>query len=323
VEDRAGETNTGGVNSMKADPSAALAMLDAFASVGATAFDVSLTDIEEAPKRFEPKRSLDELRRTIAKRLETASRARLNVIIRPRSATALLVQLDDLDDAKAERMETYAFMTVRTSPRNCQVWLAVSDGPKETEKEAARLFRTRVRRGAGADKTATGATRIAGSLNIKHKYAPAFPVVTLGQVNAGRVTTTAALDQAGLIAAPEPQPPASVPRPSLPPQPGIARKWPDYQQALRGAPLKRDGSGPDRSLADFMFCKWAAERGWSIEATAEKLAEVSAKAQERIRLKEDKGYTLLTARNAAAAVERERDRRTLRAATPAHQKHSR
>jgi hypothetical protein len=78
---------------------------------------------------------------------------------------------------------------------------------------------------------------------------------------------------------------------------------------LRGAPLKRDGSGPDRSLADFMFCKWAAERGWSIEDTAAKLAEVSEKAQAGIRLKNDKGYPLLTARNANAAVERERSRR--------------
>ncbi|MBV8833107.1 MAG: hypothetical protein JO108_28245 [Acidobacteriaceae bacterium] len=82
----------------------------------------------------------------------------------------------------------------------------------------------------------------------------------------------------------------------------------DYQQALRGAPLKGDGTR-DRSLADFMWCKWAVQRGWSIEETAEKLAEVSPKAQERIRVKADAGYTLLTARNAAAAVERDRSRR--------------
>jgi hypothetical protein len=57
-----------------------------------------------------------------------------------------------------------------------------------------------------------------------------------------------------------------------------------------------------------MFCKWAVQRGWSIEDTAAKLAEVSAKAQERIRVKGDEGYTFLTARKAAAAVERERGR---------------
>jgi hypothetical protein len=93
--------------------------------------------------------------------------------------------------------------------------------------------------------------------------------------------------------------------------------WPDYQRSLRGAPLKSDGT-PDRSLADFMWCKWAIQRGHSIEETADKLAEVSAKAQERIRIRGDRGYTLLTARNAAAAVERDRERRPFvkRAAQP-------
>jgi hypothetical protein len=110
-----------------------------------------------------------------------------------------------------------------------------------------------------------------------------------------------------LLAAP-PLAPASVPRAEPAARAARGRYWPDYQQALRGAPLKGDGTR-DRSLADFMFCKWAAERVWSIEETAAKLAEVSAKAQERIQLKADAGYTLLTARNAAVAVERERGRR--------------
>jgi hypothetical protein len=49
----------------------------------------------------------------------------------------------------------------------------------------------------------------------------------------------------------------------------------------------------------------AAQRGWSIEETANKLLEVSAKAQERARL-HDEGYALITAQNAAAAVTRGR-----------------
>jgi hypothetical protein len=40
-------------------------------------------------------------------------------------------------------------------------------------------------------------------------------------------------------------------------------------------------------------------RGWSIEETAARLAEIGGKAQERFRLR-DEGYPLLTARNAAA-----------------------
>ena len=49
----------------------------------------------------------------------------------------------------------------------------------------------------------------------------------------------------------------------------------------------------------------AAQRGWSAEETADKLMEVSAKAQERVRLR-DEGYALVTAQNAAAAAARGR-----------------
>jgi hypothetical protein len=42
--------------------------------------------------------------------------------------------------------------------------------PGEHDREFAR----RVRRGAGADLSASGATKIAGSLHYKDKYAPDF-----------------------------------------------------------------------------------------------------------------------------------------------------
>jgi RepB DNA-primase from phage plasmid len=311
VEDRAGEATSG-----RSDTGAALAMLSAFASVGAKVFDLSITDSDGKPVKGlqRPGMSLGEMRGRITRVLQDAERHRHNVIIRPRSATALLIQLDDCDELKAEHIQPYSFLTFRTSPGNYQVWLAVADGPKECDEDAARQIRTRVRRGAGADQSATGATRIAGSINFKPQYAPAFPVVTITRTDAGRVTTAAALEQAGLIAPLEPpKPPASVP-PLTSSRPGQKvtagerpRHWPDYQRTLQGAPRKKDGT-PDRSLADFMFCKWSIQRGHGIHETAAKLAEVSEKAQERIRLKEDQGYTLLTARNAAAAVERERGR---------------
>ena len=47
----------------------------------------------------------------------------------------------------------------------------------------------------------------------------------------------------------------------------------------------------------------AAEAGWSIEETTNKLLEVSAKAQDRARLG-DEDYALITARNAAEAAAR-------------------
>ena len=48
--------------------------------------------------------------------------------------------------------------------------------PRRTKKAARDLAR-RLRKGAGADPTASGATRISGSLNFKTKYAPEFPLV--------------------------------------------------------------------------------------------------------------------------------------------------
>ena len=157
-------------------------MLSAFASVGARVFDLSLTDLNgtkvEGLQR--PGQSLEEIRRTIGRVLQDAERNRHNVIIRPRSAIALLIQLDDFTAEKTTQMKALAFMTVRTSPGpdgtgNFQVWIAVSDGPKENDKETAREFRTRVRRRAESDPSATGAVRIAGSKNLK--YPPAFPTV--------------------------------------------------------------------------------------------------------------------------------------------------
>jgi hypothetical protein len=307
MNERAGDTPT----------DKALAMLSAFGSVGARVFDLSLTDLAGAPVKGlqRPGRSLEEMRRTIGRVLYDAGRNQHNAIIRPQSATALLIQLDDFTVEKAAQVEPFAFMTVCTSPGSYQVWLAVSDGPRENDKQAAKQFRTRVRRGAGADQSATGATRIAGSLNFKTRYAPAFPTIEITRAELGKTTTTAGLENAGLLAPaeqePPPQPVTNPPAPAAPiPAQGFSgpRAWPDYQRSLRGAPLKGDGT-PDRSLADFMWCKWAIQRGHSVEATADKLAEVSPKAQERMRVKGDQGYALLTARNAARAVETDRDRR--------------
>ena len=77
--------------------------------------------------------------------------------------------------------------------------------------------------------------------------------------------------------------------------------------SLAGAPRTSDGSGPDRSKADFWWCKLAIQRKWSIEDTEARLLEVSEKARERVRLG-DTGYVHQTVLNAAMAVERDRQR---------------
>jgi hypothetical protein len=85
-------------------------------------------------------------------------RDRHNVIIRPRATTATLIQLDDLDTEKAERITPHAFMVIRTSggqgtPGNHQAWVAMKDATPD--------FARRLRKGAGekpfADPTASGA----------------------------------------------------------------------------------------------------------------------------------------------------------------------
>jgi len=85
--------------------------------------------------------------------------------------------------------------------------------------------------------------------------------------------------------------------------------WPDYERTRAGARPNQDGTGPDRCMAGFFWCILAAQRGWTIEETAHKLVEVSAMAQEGVRLK-DQGYALVTAENGAAAAERGKQRGT-------------
>jgi hypothetical protein len=106
----------------------------------------------------------------------------------------------------------------------------------------------------------------------------------------------------GLLAASEPQV-ASIPFTAM------TRQIRNGEQirSLAGAPPNRDGTGPNRSMADFNWCMTAIDWGWSVEDTAAKLVEVSEKASDRVRLK-DVGYPLVTADHAAAAVERNRQK---------------
>lgn len=117
------------------------------------------------------------------------------------------------------------------------------------------------------------------------------------------------LEAKGLVATPEPEITAPAftartPQGMTGQQSAMRTKvWPDYARSLAGAPPSRDGSGPDRRMADFTWCMTAIDWGFPIEETAAKLPEVSEKARERVQLR-DEGYPLITAQNAAAAVER-------------------
>lgn len=274
-------------------------MLNAFASVGVRSYDVTITDVEGEKVHFQLNRRGDELARAIGRSLEAATVLKQNYIIRPRSPSPLLIQLDDLDSTKTARVARHAFMVLETSPGNFQAWIAVRDAP--TDKEAARDLARRIRKGAEADPTASGATRISGSLNFKTKYAPEFPLVELCQVNAGHVAGTAELDAAGILAPEEePQPVRATVHRFTPSGRPSRKKWPSYKFCVDHAPMTHGDDRPDISRADFTWCRTAIEWGWSREATAARLMELSSKAKEN-----GEAYAMLTATNAARSVDRQ------------------
>jgi hypothetical protein len=198
-----------------------------------------------------------------------------------------LVQLDDLDSAALERVKDVAFLTLETSQGNHQAWVAVSGSP---DKDVAR----RLRKGVGADPSASGACRVAGTVNFKRKYEPHFPTVALLSTFPGRIVNPEQLEH--LLAPPEP---VRV----TPLRVSTSRSWPDYERCVRGAPMNNSKTGPDISRADFLWCMMSAQRGHAVEEIAARLMEISTKAHEN-----GEQYARLTAENATAASERGRQR---------------
>jgi hypothetical protein len=260
-------------------------MLDLFASVGALKFDITFTDIDERLRGFRPVQSLDTARRAMCSSLIQCCAARGTIIIvRPHSPPgALLLQLDDLDIAVLARVAPAAFLILATSPGNHQAWVAVKGGSNAD-------FGGRVKKAAGADPSASGATRIAGSGNFKRKYEPNFPTVAILRSAPGAAVTASDLDAMGLVA---PRRVSQV-RPILRVD---TRAWPNYERCLAGAPLGRTSGRPDSLRADFTWCVIAADWGHGTEAIAAELLRVSVKAKQN----GDK-YANLTAERAAAAV---------------------
>src|SRR5579863_9175613 len=181
---------------------AARAMLDAFTGSGAEHFDITWTTRQGDKAGFRRHMPADTLRHLLPVMLTNAEKNERNLIVRPISSRATFVQLDDLSRAGLDRVKPAAFLGLETSPGNYQAWVAIPAG--EADKDFAR----RLRKGAGADDTASGATRIAGSLNFKDKYAPNFPRVEITHSAPGLMASTDQLEALGLVAAPEKAAPA-------------------------------------------------------------------------------------------------------------------
>src|SRR5580658_4354338 len=113
-------------DSQKTAPAAALDMLDAFAGVGAETFHVTLTGLKGDKVGFRKSVPLSKLRQDIPGLLERASQQQHNVIVRPHSARAVFIQLDDLDAPAMEHLKPAAFLGLETSPGNYQAWIAMA-----------------------------------------------------------------------------------------------------------------------------------------------------------------------------------------------------
>lgn len=278
----------------EADREQALELLQAFASVGVKAFAVTLTDLEgkKLPKGYYSPCSLEQLRHTLRPMLQAAQAHQHNVIVRPgKSETVQLIQLDDLAESDLGRLSPVSLVVLRTSAGNGQSWVAL--------EEATPDFARRLRHGTGADRSASGATRIPGSQNFKAKYAPHFPTIEILASHPGNAVPRATLESRELVAPLEAMP-FTASGVSL--IPADRRQWPSYQRCVAHAPPVQGGEPrPDISKADFVWSMTALDWGWSMTATAVRLMKESRKAQ-----KNGEHYVWLTVQNAAAAVARRR-----------------
>ena len=102
----------------------AQAMLDAFASVGATCFDVTWTNSKGAPRKYEESVSLEDLTRRLPALLDAAISQQHNLIVRPRGPGRTFIQLDDLKIDQITRVAPAVFLALETSPGNFQAWVA-------------------------------------------------------------------------------------------------------------------------------------------------------------------------------------------------------
>ena len=304
---RGGRTTGGGMNTIDSSAeSEARRMLDAFTSVGADRFHVTFTNISEEQTGFFKNRTAASMRYNLPAWVRRSGTVRPyslpatekepsetllageNLIIRPYTPPAVvLVQLDDLEQKELDRVRAAAFLILRTSAkeRGFQAWLAVEGGDRD--------LTSRLKRGIGADMSASGSVRLAGTGNYKRAYKGGFPTVAIEELHAGRTVKRPQLESMHLV----PAIPSGTESPDSPLRCSERPRrlaWPDYERCLQGAQSR----GQKRSSADFTFCCVAIDHfKRTAEETAEKLMEVSAKAKENGR-----GYAIGQATRAAEKV---------------------
>ncbi len=284
-----------------------IAALEVFESVGAFSFDV--THIHDPSPRKDKNREYERdldgaaFRENLetyleANRTEQAGGEYWSMAVRPRSERVVFWLVDDATRETCERLRAVSFLQIETSPGNYQCWLAVGDELEKEELDEMRERFLRVASETGGNGGSYGALRWPGSVN--HKPERKQPdgsqhTVRIIYLAMGRVTTVAELAGLGLLAPPIVR---AVPSGFRVNTNKATTKWPSWDRELGYSKLRSDGA-PDRSEADFRWCRTAFLWGWSEAEVAVKLREISPKAGD-----ETKHYIQITVANAARAAER-------------------
>lgn len=271
-------------------------MLTALHKGGADRFDLTLKDVRGEKVSFQRSVSVHSLRKRVEGLLEEAERKTLSVIIRPHSSTTVFVQLDDLTPEDATFIGPHACCVIETSPDNFQAFIALVGPSSKAETDAVR--RSLIKH-FHADAGASGAARLAGSLNVKEKHRRpdgSFPRVQIITVNHGLILTPSDLMARGLLQ--DLSVPPLRPLPSAPKK--RRRRAPIYARAVSAVRLKEDGE-VDRSAVDFHYAVVCFDWGFSYEDTVRLLRSNSPKAAER-----NDDYAERTAANALQAFEERR-----------------
>src|SRR3954453_22861415 len=96
------------------------AMLDLFASIGATRFDVTATTKAGEKEWFRRSVALAELRRVLPAMLDHAPAKQRNINVRPHGDGVTFIQFDALKAARLAAVAPAVFLTLETSPGNYQ-----------------------------------------------------------------------------------------------------------------------------------------------------------------------------------------------------------
>lgn len=277
-------------------------MLAAFSRVGATHFDVTPKGLTDGKLRFRRKVPLLVLYRELPDLLSTSRRRKESVILRPRGDDVSFIQLDDIKEPVLDQLSHYACCVIETSHGNFQAFVAVTGlTPANVEHVRRRLIDQ-----VGADKCASGAVRLAGTLNVKEIHREtdgSFPIVRMVSSSCRKALSMGDLLAADLIS-PKSDQAVGLSMTDLRLKTPKRRIAPSYDKAQQSVRRKEDGT-VDRSAVDFHYAIVCLDWQFSPEATIKLLEQHSAKAAERA----DDYVERTVARALTVITERKRRRR--------------